>query len=115
MKVTIQNLYINIRTILGLALAASVVSCSSQNPEGVQKGKIGGASMSARGAIDSPSDIGAAEKSGESGELVVPDLSGALKASFKVTVRLDGAGGFLGLANLIHLEACQLRNRSIVK
>ena len=106
-KVTIQNLYINIRTILGLALAASVVSCSSQNPEGVQKGKLGGASLSARGAIDSPSDIGAAEKSGESGELVVPDLSGALKASFKVTVRLDGAGGFLGLANLIHLEACQ--------
>ena len=36
----------------------------------------------------------------------MPDLSGALKASFKVTVRLDGSGGFLGLANLIHLEAC---------
>ena len=101
-----QDFYINFRAIFGLALAALVASCSSQSPEGVKNGKLGGTSLPARGALNSPSEIDKDDNSGEPGELAVPDLSGALKASFKVTVRLDGSGGFLGLANLIHLEAC---------
>ena len=102
-----RNSNMNFQVILGLTLSALLASCSHQNPDGIKNGKLGGSTLPARGALTpQANDADPAGKAGGPGELATPDLSGALKASFKVTVRLDGSGGFLGTANLIHLEAC---------
>ena len=82
------------------------VSCSTAATESGQHAGAA-ASNGAQPALDAPA-TDALPKAPEAApaKVVVPDLNGLLKASYRIVVRLDGKDGPLGLLNLLHADVC---------